>query len=135
MAYIGFLYNISNSATAIEREVVTLMPNMPKEATYTHARENLASLWDEVTENQEIVIIHRRGAKDIAMIDADELRSLMETAHLLRSPKNAERLVVALGRALSNEGVAMSVEQLRQQVGLTGVAGTEAETGTDAKAS
>src|SRR5437588_8493216 len=110
---------------------------MPKETTYTHARENLASLWDEVTTNHETVIIHRRGAKDIALIDADELRGLMETAYLLRSPKNAERLLTALGRALNNEGVPVSVEQLRQQMGLadTEEAGIEIETRTNAKAS
>jgi antitoxin YefM len=91
---------------------------MPIETTYTDARENLAALWDEVTANHEIVIIHRRGAKDIALIEADELRSLMETVHLLRSPRNAQRLLTALNRALANEGNSMSVERLRQQMGL-----------------
>lgn len=108
---------------------------MPKETTYTHARENLASLWDEVTTNQEIIIIHRRGAKDIALIDADELRSLLETVHLLRSPKNAGRLFDALGRALRNEGVPMPVEQLRQQMGLTKEVEIEVDAGANAKAS
>src|SRR5919197_1134586 len=95
-----------------------LETSMPIETTYTQARENLATLWNEVTANQEIVIIHRRGAKDIALIEADELRGLLETAHLLRSPRNAQRLLTALNRALANEGSPMSVEQLRQQVGL-----------------
>ena len=38
------------------------------------------------------------------MIAADELASLTETAYLLRSPQNAERLLSALGRALKNQG-------------------------------
>lgn len=33
------------------------------------------------------------------MIAADELESLVETAHLLRSSENAERLLRALSRA------------------------------------
>jgi antitoxin YefM len=67
--------------------------------TYTHVRANLAKLLDEVTENREIVIVHRRGAEDVALITASELASLTETAHLLRSPRNAERLLAALARA------------------------------------
>jgi antitoxin YefM len=101
---------------------------MPIETTYTQARENLAALWDEVTANQEIVIIHRRGAKDIALIEADELRGLIETAHLIRSPRNAQRLLTALNRALANEGSLMSVERLRQQMGLLDEAESSAET-------
>ena len=45
----------------------------------------------------------RRGAKDVAFVSAEELSSLLETAHLLRSPKNAERLLAALGRAKSGK--------------------------------
>src|SRR5438045_9747517 len=72
---------------------------MAIETTYTQARANLKSLLDEVAENREQVIIHRRGADDVALIAADELRGLIETAHLLRSPKNAQRLLQALRRA------------------------------------
>lgn len=66
--------------------------------TYTQARAQLASLLDHVTNNRDIVIIQRRGAEDVALIAADELSSLLETAHLLRSPANAERLLTALAR-------------------------------------
>jgi antitoxin YefM len=72
--------------------------------TYTNARKNLASLLDRVTNDHEVVIIQRRGSEDVAIIAADELASLTETAYLLRSPQNAERLLSALGRALKNEG-------------------------------
>jgi len=72
---------------------------MPRETTYTEARANLASLCDEVAESREPLIIHRPGARDIALVAADELDSLIETAHLLRSPRNARRLIAALLRA------------------------------------
>jgi len=86
--------------------------------TYTHARANLATLCDEVAANREVVIIHRRGAEDVALISAAELNSLMETAHLLRSPKNAERLLTALSRAQRRTVLPQSVEELRREVGL-----------------
>jgi len=91
---------------------------MPIQTTYTNARANLAKLLDEVTDNQEIVIITRRGAEDVAMVSATELTSLLETAHLLRSPKNAERLLKALNRALSGTEQPKPLEQLRREVGL-----------------
>jgi antitoxin YefM len=90
---------------------------MPIQTTYTHARSKLAALLDEVTENHEVVIITRRGAQDVAMISAAELSSLTETAHLLRSPKNAERLLTALNRALARTGTPQKIEELRQEVG------------------
>src|SRR5215203_3502599 len=71
---------------------------MPTETTYTHARANLAALCDQVAGSREPVIIRRRGADDVALVDAAELRSLTETAHLLRSPNNPQRLIAALTR-------------------------------------
>ncbi|MBU5637787.1 type II toxin-antitoxin system Phd/YefM family antitoxin [Geomonas sp. Red69] len=88
--------------------------------TYTNARANLAGLCDEVTKNREIVIIDRRSGESVAMIAADELASLVETAHLMRSPKNAQRLLTALERALKREGEPETVSGLRQELGLGG---------------
>jgi antitoxin YefM len=88
------------------------------ETSYTLARANLARLLAEVTENQETVVIRRRKGEAVAMIAASELESLAETAHLLRSPRNAERLLGALVRARAGEGKAMTVEQLRRELGL-----------------
>lgn len=69
--------------------------------TYTKARANFAKLCNQVVEDREIVIINRRGHEDVALVAVDELSSLIETAHLLRSPKNAQRLLAALNRARS----------------------------------
>ncbi len=92
---------------------------MTIQTTYTQARASLASLLDEVSHNREVVIIHRRGEEDVALVSADELASLLETAHLLRSPKNAERLLAALGRALKSENEPVfTLDQLRHEVGL-----------------
>jgi antitoxin YefM len=91
---------------------------MTIQTTYTQARARLAELLDEVTQNQEIVLIQRRGKEDVAVVAAAELTSLLETAHLLRSPKNAERLLEALGRALKDEGQLISLDELRKEVSL-----------------
>jgi antitoxin YefM len=91
---------------------------MPTETTYTHARAHLASLCDKVAQSREPVIIHRRGAQDVALVDAAELRSLTETAHLLRSPKNAQRLITALVRARKRDLPAETLETLRRELGL-----------------
>ena len=69
---------------------------MPRETTYSSLRENLATVLDQVVDQQDTVIVRRRGARDVALIPASELAGLMETAHLLRSPRNASRLITAL---------------------------------------
>jgi len=91
---------------------------MAIEFTYSSAREQLAKLLDRVTKNREVVIIHRRNAEDVAMISADELASLTESAYLLRSPQNADRLLSALAKALKGKGKPQSIEELRREVGL-----------------
>ncbi len=92
---------------------------MAIQTTYTQARANLADLLDQVTLNQEVVIVNRRGKDDVAMVSAAELSSLVETAHLLRSPKNAQRLLSALQQARANKGARQSLERLRRDVGLS----------------
>ena len=91
---------------------------MSIQTTYSNARANLAKLCDEVVENNRVVIITRRGRRDVALISAAELSSLMETLHLFRSPKNAQRLITALERAKTKKGKAKSVTTLRKEVGL-----------------
>jgi antitoxin YefM len=91
---------------------------MPVETTYTALRGKLASYLDQVTDDREVVIVRRRGARDVAIIPADELSSLMETSYLLRSPKNAERLIEAIRWVEQGNGEPETVESLRRSVGL-----------------
>ena len=90
---------------------------MAIQTTYTQARAKLASLLDEVTKDREVVIIKRRGGEDVAMISADELAGILETAHLLRSPNNARRLLAALDRVKKLSGTPQTIDQLRNEVG------------------
>ncbi len=91
---------------------------MTIQTTYTDARTRFAGLCDAATINREVVIIRRRGTEDVALIAADELQSLQETAHLLRSPKNARRLLMALERALQRSEKPETLDRLKGEIGL-----------------
>ena len=82
-------------------------------ATYSHLREHLAEVWDAVEETQEPIILQRRGHEDLAMLPAAELAGLMETAHLLRSPKNAARLMAARVRSDARDVEPTTLQELR----------------------
>ena len=87
------------------------------ETTYTNLRQSLASVLDRVANDHEVVIVRRKGDKTVAMVRADELAGLLETAHLLRSPRNARRLLTALKRATAGKGKPERVDKLRREMG------------------
>jgi antitoxin YefM len=91
---------------------------MITKTTYSNARQSFRALWDEVISTREPVIITRRGAENVALISADELSSVMETAHLLRSPGNARRLLTALNRAYDDGVPPSSLEELKRELGI-----------------
>ncbi len=98
---------------------------MATETTYTALRENLASYLDRVIDDREVIVVKRRGARDVAIIAADELAGLDETAHLLRSPANARRLLQALAESKKRDRkkspgkpAKAALEELRRSVGL-----------------
>jgi antitoxin YefM len=65
-----------------------------------------------------MVVIKRRGHEDMALIPADELSSLRETAYLLGSPANAARLLSALNSARRGRGRPITLDALRKELGL-----------------
>jgi len=91
---------------------------MSENLTYTQVRANFAKLLDKVSLNKEIVIINRKNAENVALVSESELTGLLETAHLLRSPKNAKRLLNALLRVQEKDGIPQSIDVLRQELGL-----------------
>lgn len=91
---------------------------LTSETTYTEARNNLASLLDQVVDDKEVIVIKRRDRGNVALIAESELSSLLETAYLLRSPKNAARLLSALERSKARTTEPMSVDQLCQELGI-----------------
>jgi len=91
---------------------------MTLETTYSQAREQFKMLLDRAVDDREVIMVRRRSGGAVAMIAADELEGLMETAHLLRSPKNAERLLTALQRARTGKLKPAALSDLRKEAGL-----------------
>lgn len=67
--------------------------------TYTQARQNLADVMDEVVASRAPVTVTRQGAGSVVMISAEEFMAMEETLHLLRSPRNAKRLLRSIAEA------------------------------------
>lgn len=72
--------------------------------TYTAARENLASTMDQVCRDRTPVIITRNRDQSVVMLSLEEFESLEATAHLLRSPVNAKRLLASIANLEGGKG-------------------------------
>ena len=72
--------------------------------TYTAARQNLARTMDQVCDDMAPVIITRKKHKSVVMMSLEEYNSLIETAYLLQSPKNVQRLLSAIQGINSGTG-------------------------------
>lgn len=73
--------------------------------TYTSARENLATTMDRVCADRAPITITRSGRQQaVVMLSLEEYQQLEETAHLLRSPVNARRLMSAAESLASGKG-------------------------------
>jgi antitoxin YefM len=98
------------------------------EITYAKLQEDFASVMERVIIDREVVTVRgiarhrealrRKGDQRVAMVPADELSSLLETANLLRSPRNADRLLKALRRTNRRKIEPEYLDELRQQIGL-----------------
>ena len=91
---------------------------LSRETTYSQARANLASLLDQVYDQQQVIVIKRRNQKDVALISADELSSLLESVYLLRSPENAKRLFRSLEWADSEAATPQTLQELKEELNL-----------------
>lgn len=91
---------------------------MTIETTYSQARERLKALMDRAVDDREVIVVRRRSGDAVAIIAADELEGLLETAHLLRSPKNAQRLLTALTRARTHSVKPTTLAELKKDAGL-----------------
>lgn len=90
---------------------------MTIQTTYSQARAQLKALMDSAADDRQVIVIRRRTGGDVAMIAADELDGLIETAQLLRSAKNAERLLGALTRARTESLPPTPIEELEKLIG------------------
>lgn len=65
---------------------------------------------DRVCEHHETLLITRQGAESVVMMSLADYQSLEETAYLLRSPRNAERLGDAIRNLESGSGIVRSLD-------------------------
>ena len=91
---------------------------MARVTTYTDLRAHLKGHCDSVAEAGEPLIIRRRGGADVVLVSLDELIGLEETAHLLRSPENARRLIESLEEVRTGRGVELTLQEFRGKFGL-----------------
>lgn len=92
---------------------------LSKDISYTQVRANLTDTLNDVEDNRSIVVIRRKGKPGVALIAEDELTSLMETVHLLRSPTNAKRLFEAVEEVKSGDyEVTENIQALAEELGL-----------------
>jgi len=79
--------------------------------TYTTVRANLASAMDRVCEDHEALIITRNKDQAVVMLSLEDYKSLEETAYLLRTPANANRLLSAVTQLNAGQGVARELAE------------------------
>ena len=79
--------------------------------TYSTARAKLADTMDRVCEDHEPIIITRNGEQAVVMMSLEDFKALEETAYLLRSPKNARRLLESIAALESGNGRARSLAE------------------------
>lgn len=72
--------------------------------TYSKARENLAHTITEVCRNHDPVIITKKGIESVVMMSLEDYESMKETTYLLRSPKNARRLLESIQQLEEGNG-------------------------------
>lgn len=73
--------------------------------SYTAVRADLASTMDQVCEDHTPLVITRNGESAVVMISLEDYQALQETAYLLRSPKNAKRLLAAIEHLEAGKGL------------------------------
>lgn len=72
--------------------------------TYTSARGNLAKTMKKVCDDHSPVVITRKTAEPVVMMSLEDYQALEETAYLLRSPKNAFRLLESVAQLEKGQG-------------------------------
>jgi antitoxin YefM len=75
-----------------------------KTLSYTESRARYAEVLDSVVNDREEVVITRAGHEPVVIMSLGDFESLRETAHLMRSPANARRLLDAMERLEAGRG-------------------------------
>lgn len=82
----------------------------------TEARNDFFKLLETIVESRQVYIVNRRDGENVALIAESDLTSLVETVYLLRSPKNASRLMEAIEESKTGKIKPQSIEELKQEL-------------------
>ncbi len=72
--------------------------------TYSQARSTLARTMDRVCDDHSPIIITRKNQRSVVMISLEDYEALEETAYLLRTPRNARRLLESIAELEAGGG-------------------------------
>lgn len=72
--------------------------------TYSHTRQHLAQIMNKVSEDRAPILITRQTGNPVVMMSLQDFNALEETAYLIRSPKNAKRLMQSIEQLASGGG-------------------------------
>lgn len=75
-----------------------------KTMTYSYARQNLADTMDHVCQDHDPVVVTSKNSKAVVIMSLDDYESMNESAYLLRSPKNANRLLASIKQISAGKG-------------------------------
>ncbi len=70
--------------------------------TYTQVRKNFSDTMNKVCEDHRPLIITRQNREPVVMISLEDYNAIEETLYLMRSPKNASRLLESISEVEKN---------------------------------
>ena len=65
-------------------------------STYTYIRQNLATVMDNIVLNHTPMVVTRQKKEAVVILSLDDFKSMEETAYLMQSSNNAQRLNQAI---------------------------------------
>jgi len=86
--------------------------------TYTEARKKLKFFLDKVCKDHVYIEILRRNGENVVLLSREDFNSLNETAYLMRSPKNAQRLMEAMSEKTKKNMIFKDVNELKHEFGI-----------------
>ena len=69
-----------------------------KTATFTNFRQKLKKHLDEIQNDQDILVLSGPKKRDFVVLTLDQFNAMEETAHLLSTPANTERLMRSISQ-------------------------------------
>jgi antitoxin YefM len=72
---------------------------------YSYTRANLTAVMDKVAQDRAPILVTRQKGEPVVVMSLADYNALEETAYLLRSPKNAQRLTSAVQALQAGRGV------------------------------